>query len=350
MKGRVGLVGWPVADGLPTLVVTHQLQVERRTGKVRQSETDVLPLCHSTNCAVYHAHIQHNWRAASPHRLTAPSATADILSYEKSQLVEEVYYRRAWCLSMYAWSTMHGRRRRQCILYRLLVGSAGRRRSRAGRGLSRPVIRPGRARPRHRWTRSTDRSVERSRAGLMSPRLARPIPSYRPQPPPPPPLLLLLLLLLIELMQPLWPTRSDPCSAGPYTASKNTSELSPIFAPSSPLLLVISLVSVFNYTLQAVSHIFGWWHFDRQVQELVATIFGIWRESTQSKTKMHHSFPLTSCQSTETKMRSFHLYFAIRAYVQAYGFRRHQPCLCMQSLMLDSSFYVTRISYSYYRA
>jgi len=27
-----GLVGWPVADGLPTLVVTHQLRVERRTG------------------------------------------------------------------------------------------------------------------------------------------------------------------------------------------------------------------------------------------------------------------------------------------------------------------------------
>ena len=48
MKGWVGLVGWPVADGLPTLVVTHQLQVERRTGKVRQSETDVLPLCHAT--------------------------------------------------------------------------------------------------------------------------------------------------------------------------------------------------------------------------------------------------------------------------------------------------------------
>ena len=37
MKGWVGLVGWPVADGLSTLVVTHQLQVERRTGKVRQS-------------------------------------------------------------------------------------------------------------------------------------------------------------------------------------------------------------------------------------------------------------------------------------------------------------------------
>jgi len=42
-KGWVGLVGWPVADGLPTLVVTRQLQVERRTRKVRQSETDVLP-------------------------------------------------------------------------------------------------------------------------------------------------------------------------------------------------------------------------------------------------------------------------------------------------------------------
>jgi len=49
MKGWVGLVGWPVADGLPTLVVTHQLQVESRTGKVRQSETDVLPLCYATN-------------------------------------------------------------------------------------------------------------------------------------------------------------------------------------------------------------------------------------------------------------------------------------------------------------
>jgi len=29
-------------------VVTHQLQVERRTGKVRRPETDVLPLCHAT--------------------------------------------------------------------------------------------------------------------------------------------------------------------------------------------------------------------------------------------------------------------------------------------------------------
>jgi len=39
----------PRKDGLPTLVVTHQLQVERRTGKVRRPETDVLPLCHATN-------------------------------------------------------------------------------------------------------------------------------------------------------------------------------------------------------------------------------------------------------------------------------------------------------------
>ena len=49
MKGWVGLVGWPIADGFPTLVVTHQLQVERRTGIVRRLETDVLPLCHATN-------------------------------------------------------------------------------------------------------------------------------------------------------------------------------------------------------------------------------------------------------------------------------------------------------------
>jgi len=31
MKGRVGLVVWLTVDGLPTQVVTCQLQVERRT-------------------------------------------------------------------------------------------------------------------------------------------------------------------------------------------------------------------------------------------------------------------------------------------------------------------------------
>ena len=49
MKGWVGLVGWPIVDGLPTEVVTSQLQVERRAGKVRRPKTDVLPLCHATN-------------------------------------------------------------------------------------------------------------------------------------------------------------------------------------------------------------------------------------------------------------------------------------------------------------
>jgi len=34
-------------------VVTHQLQVERRTGKVRRPETDVLPLSHATNYQRY---------------------------------------------------------------------------------------------------------------------------------------------------------------------------------------------------------------------------------------------------------------------------------------------------------
>ena len=33
MKGCVGLVGRPTADGLSTKVVTRQLQVKRRTGK-----------------------------------------------------------------------------------------------------------------------------------------------------------------------------------------------------------------------------------------------------------------------------------------------------------------------------
>ena len=41
MKGRVGLFGRPTVDGLPTYVVTHQLEVERRTGKVRPLKTNV---------------------------------------------------------------------------------------------------------------------------------------------------------------------------------------------------------------------------------------------------------------------------------------------------------------------
>jgi len=56
-------LSWPswltVADGLRTLVVTHQLQVERRTGKVRQSETDVLPLYHVTSLVVASTNVNY---------------------------------------------------------------------------------------------------------------------------------------------------------------------------------------------------------------------------------------------------------------------------------------------------
>ena len=61
MKGSDGLVGLHVADSLPTFVVTHQLQVEHRTGKVRQSETDVLPLCHVTNLKQDDLYNCHNY-------------------------------------------------------------------------------------------------------------------------------------------------------------------------------------------------------------------------------------------------------------------------------------------------
>jgi len=37
------------ADDLPTYVVTHQLQVECRTGKVWRPKNEVLPPCHATN-------------------------------------------------------------------------------------------------------------------------------------------------------------------------------------------------------------------------------------------------------------------------------------------------------------
>jgi len=44
---RLSWPSWLTCSGrLTTLVVTHQLQVERRTWSVRRPETDVLPLCH----------------------------------------------------------------------------------------------------------------------------------------------------------------------------------------------------------------------------------------------------------------------------------------------------------------
>jgi len=70
MKGWVGLVGWPTADGLPIWMVTHQLQVRCRPLKVRMSETDVLPLSHPTNhrLPVRRSNIQAALSLRFPHR------------------------------------------------------------------------------------------------------------------------------------------------------------------------------------------------------------------------------------------------------------------------------------------
>jgi len=59
MKDWVGLVGWPIADSLPTYVVTRRLQVKRRTAKACWSKTNVLPLCHRSY-QVRNTAIDHN--------------------------------------------------------------------------------------------------------------------------------------------------------------------------------------------------------------------------------------------------------------------------------------------------
>ena len=65
-KGWVGLVGWPVADGLPTIVVTHQLQVEHMTGKVRRPEANVLPLCNANKMILYLAYHYYDIKCRLP--------------------------------------------------------------------------------------------------------------------------------------------------------------------------------------------------------------------------------------------------------------------------------------------
>ena len=48
MKGWVGLVGWPVVDGLPTLVVTHQLQIVSRANIMgRRDGSSIFDLAHN---------------------------------------------------------------------------------------------------------------------------------------------------------------------------------------------------------------------------------------------------------------------------------------------------------------
>ena len=71
-----GWVGWPIADGLPTLVVTHQLQFERRTGKVRRPETDVLPTVPRHQPAVGCRQTNYPTRRTQANKLT------DQLSYQ----------------------------------------------------------------------------------------------------------------------------------------------------------------------------------------------------------------------------------------------------------------------------
>jgi len=47
---RLSWPSWLTCSGRFTHIsVTHELQVKRRTGKVRRPKTDILPLCHATN-------------------------------------------------------------------------------------------------------------------------------------------------------------------------------------------------------------------------------------------------------------------------------------------------------------
>ena len=73
MKCWVGLAGWPTADVWPTKWSSVQLAVSRRTGKVRRSETIVLPLCYAANLGLYPRTVTHP--STNPARSRATSLT-----------------------------------------------------------------------------------------------------------------------------------------------------------------------------------------------------------------------------------------------------------------------------------
>ena len=74
-------------------MVIRQLQVERRTGKVRRSKTNVLPLCYATSYCYYTDAIT---QTSMPTRSSATQAVFIALSYARALL----RYRRRVCLSV----------------------------------------------------------------------------------------------------------------------------------------------------------------------------------------------------------------------------------------------------------
>ena len=80
-------------------MVTHQLQVERRTGKVRRPETDVLPLCHVTaitNNKSSHKSVsiksQHDVMRQQQRTMVGKSANGSELSRIVHQRLESLGY------------------------------------------------------------------------------------------------------------------------------------------------------------------------------------------------------------------------------------------------------------------
>jgi len=111
MKGWVGLIGWHIADGLPTqVVVTHQLQVKRRTAKVHRPETDVIPQDHATN------REQEGWNDKSSDKdseqqkchTTEWRQWLFILAYEFSSLcIIFLHLHKCICCDLYNFDTRH---------------------------------------------------------------------------------------------------------------------------------------------------------------------------------------------------------------------------------------------------
>jgi len=104
MKGWVGLVGWPIADGLPALVVIHQLQVNRRTGKVRRPETDVLPLCHATKWQTRRQTIKTKQNFCYSHAIMRKQCMVIHINTELNKNSTNSCYS-AWCRQIVHWKS-----------------------------------------------------------------------------------------------------------------------------------------------------------------------------------------------------------------------------------------------------
>ena len=99
-------------------MVTHQLQVERRTGKVRRPEIDVLPLCHATNLSEEYNNVNKDIRRL---KVWSTSSSCYELRTVTDRRAEWQQHYRRFTIASLAVNTAYQLKLRACAMAIMLI-------------------------------------------------------------------------------------------------------------------------------------------------------------------------------------------------------------------------------------